>query len=72
MFSKKKAKERSAMDTRKQLKKFEQDPSDSNLNTLIEAKEILESYYGEKTRGVIIRARAWRKKYKILSKLRKA
>ena len=39
-------------------KKFEQDPSDSNLNTLNEAKEILESYYEEKTRGVIIRARA--------------
>ena len=39
-------------------KKFEQDPSDSNLNTLNEAKEILESYYGEKTRGVVIRARA--------------
>ena len=39
-------------------KKFEQDPSNSNLNTLNEAKEILESYYEEKTRGVIIRARA--------------
>ena len=39
-------------------KKFEQDPSDSNLNTLNEAKEILESYYEEKTRDVIIRARA--------------
>ena len=35
-----------------------QDPSDSNVNTLNEAKEILESYYEEKTRGVIIRARA--------------
>ena len=40
-------------------KKCEQDPSDSNLNTLNEAKEILENYYEEKTRGVIIRARAW-------------
>ncbi|WP_284120951.1 hypothetical protein, partial [Klebsiella pneumoniae] len=30
----------------------------SNLNTLNEAKETLESYYEEKTRGVIIRARA--------------
>ena len=39
-------------------KKFEQDPSDSNLNTVNEAKEILESYYKEKARGVIIRARA--------------
>ena len=39
-------------------KKFEQDPSDSNLNTLNEAKEILESYYEEKTRGVIIRVRS--------------
>ena len=39
-------------------KKCEQDPSDSNLNTLNEAKKILESYYEEKTRGVIIRARA--------------
>ena len=39
-------------------KKFEQDPSDSNLNTLNEAKEILESYDEEKTKGVIIRARA--------------
>ena len=39
-------------------KKFEQDASDSNLNTLNEAKEILESYYEEKTRGVIIQARA--------------
>ena len=28
-----------------------------NLNTLNEAKNILESYYEEKTRGVIIRAR---------------
>ena len=64
LFSKKKAKERSA--TQKNLQqvyeeatnKFEQDASDSNLNTLNEAKEILESYYEEKTRGVIIRARA--------------
>ena len=39
-------------------KKCEQDPSDSNLNTLNEAKEILVNYYEEKTRGVIIRARA--------------
>ena len=64
LFSKKKAKERSAMEKNLQqvyeeaTKKFEQDPSDSNLNTLNEAKEILESYYEEKTRGVIIRARA--------------
>ena len=40
-------------------KKFEQHPSDSNLTTLNEAKEIRESHYEEKTRGVIIRARAW-------------
>ena len=59
-----KAKEGSAMEKNLQqvyeeaTKKFEQDPSDSNLNTLNEAKEILESYYEEKTRGVIIRARA--------------
>ena len=55
-------------------KKFEQDLSDSNLNTLNEAKEILESDYEEKTRGVIIRtmARAWREKRKIFSKFRKA
>ena len=39
-------------------KKFEQDPSDSDLNTLNKAKEILESYYEEKTRGVIIRVRS--------------
>ena len=64
LFSKKKAKERSALEKNLQqvyeeaTKKFEQDPSDSNLNTLNEAKEILESYYEEKTRGVIIRARA--------------
>ena len=64
LFSKKKAKERSAMEKNLQqvyeeaTKKFEQDPSNSNLNTLNEAKEILESYYEEKTRGVIIRARA--------------
>ena len=66
LFSKKKAKERSAMEKKnlqqvyeEATKKFEQDPSDCNLiNTLNEAKEILESYYEEKTRGVIIRARA--------------
>ena len=52
-------------------KKFEQDPSDSTLNTLNEAKEIRESYYEEKTRSVIIHARAWRERYKIFSKFRK-
>ena len=31
-------------------KKFKEDPSDSNLSILNEAKEILESYYEEKTR----------------------
>ena len=66
LFSKKKAKKPFSMEKKnlqqvyeEATKKFEQDPSDSNLiNTLNEAKEILESYYEEKTRGVIIRARA--------------
>ena len=57
--------------------KFEQDPSDSNLNTLNEAKEILESYYEEKNKGCNYSrkgtmARAWREKHKIFSKFRKA
>ena len=83
LFSKKKAKERSALEKNLQqvyeeaTKKFEQDPSDSNLNTLNEAKEILESYYEEKNKGCNYSrkgtmARAWREKYKIFSKFRKA
>ena len=56
LFSKKKANERSAMEKNLQqvyeeaTKKFKEDPSDSNLSILNEAKEILESYYEEKTR----------------------
>ena len=39
-------------------KRYEEDPSTINQNLLNEAKEILEHFYKEKTRGIIIRARA--------------
>ena len=64
LFSKKKARERSAMEQKlKSIRGSNQNIRTGpfrllNLNTLNEAKNILESYYEEKTRGVIIRARA--------------
>ena len=63
-YSKQKAIERNA---RKKLlhttydeaaKRYEWDPSTINQNSLNEAKEILEYFYEEKMRGIIIRARA--------------
>ena len=39
-------------------KRYEEDPYTINQNLLNEAKEILEHLYEEKTRGIIIRARA--------------
>ena len=64
LFSKKKARERSAMEQKlKSIRGSNQNIRTGpfrllNLNTLNEAKNILESYYEEKTRGVTIRARA--------------
>ena len=37
---------------------FENDSCENNLNMLITAREKIESFYEEKTRGIIIRARA--------------
>ena len=39
-------------------KKFEEDPTVSNKNRLNEVKDALELFYEEKTKGIIIRARA--------------
>ena len=39
-------------------KMYEADPTDLNQNRLNEAKEVLELFYEEKTKGIIIRARA--------------
>ena len=39
-------------------KRYEEDPSTINQNLLNETKEILEHFYEEKTRGIIIRTRA--------------
>ena len=39
-------------------KKYEEDPSIVNQNLLNKAKEILKHFYEEKTKGIIIRARA--------------
>ena len=63
-FSKKRA--RSRKDKEAQLEKeyasakqiYEIDSCENNLNMLITAREKIESFYEEKTRGIIIRARA--------------
>ena len=63
-YSKQKARERNAKEKLLQTtyeeaaKRYEEDPSTRNQNLLNEAKEILEHFYDEKTRGIIIRARA--------------
>ena len=63
-YSKKKAKERrikeESLQTDYQIatKKFEEDPTVSNQNRLNEAKDALELFYEEKTKGIIIRAKA--------------
>ena len=63
-YSKEKAKERrikkESLQTDYQIatKKFEEDPTVSNQNLLNEAKDGLELFYEEKTKGIIIRARA--------------
>ena len=63
-YSKEKAKERrikeESLQTDYQIatKKFEEDPTVSNQNLLNEAKDALELFYEEKTKGIIIRARA--------------
>ena len=63
-YSKKKAKERNATESNLQdeLKKAKQEyetmPSDSNATRLNAAQEKLETFYEEKTKGIIIRARA--------------
>ena len=63
-YSKEKAKERRIKEESLQtdyqiaLKKFEEDPTVSNQNRLNEAKDALELFYEEKTKGIIIRARA--------------
>ena len=63
-YSKKKAKVRNEQE--KELQKdldnakvsFETNPNDSNSNLLNTAKEKLETFYKEKVKGIIIRARA--------------
>ena len=63
-YSKQKAKERSKEEKSLQndyqiaTKNFEEDPTVSNQNRLNEAKDALELFYEEKTKGIIIRARA--------------
>ena len=63
-YSKQKARTRNARERLLQTtyeeaaKRYEEDPSTINQNLLNEAKEILEHFYEEKTRGIIIRARA--------------
>ena len=63
-YSKQKGRERNAREKLLQTtyeeaaKRYEEDPSTINQNMLNEAKEILEHFYEEKTRGIIIRARA--------------
>ena len=63
-YSKNRSKERKAVETKLQNdyfnanKDFESDPNELNKTRLNELKEKLELYYDEKTRGVIIRARA--------------
>ena len=63
-YSKQKARERHAREKLLQTtyeeaaKRYEEDPSTRNQNLLNEAKEILEHFYEEITRGIIIRTRA--------------
>ena len=63
-YSKQKGRERNAKEKLLQTtyeeaaKRYEEDRSTRNQNLLNEAKEILEHFYDEKTRGIIIRARA--------------
>ena len=63
-YSKQKARERHAREKLQQTtyeeaaKRYEEDPSTRNQNLLNEAKEILEHFYEEITRGIIIRTRA--------------
>ena len=63
-FSKRHAKERSELEIVLQndytvaSQKYESNPCDSNSNQLTAAKEKLELFYEQKTKGIIIRARA--------------
>ena len=63
-YSKKKAKDRNATelnlqdDLRKAKQEYETTPSDSNATRFNAAQEKLETFYEEKTKGIIIRARA--------------
>ena len=63
-FSRKRAKEKNEKETtlqdefRKAKQEFEMIPSDSNASRHNEAQEKLETFYEEKTKGIIIRARA--------------
>ena len=63
-FSRKRAKDRNEKETtlqvefRKTKQEFEMISSDSNASRHNEAQEKLETFYEEKTKGVIIRARA--------------
>ena len=63
-FSKRRAKERSELEIVLQndytvaSQKYESNPCDSNSNQLTAAKEKLELFYEQKTKGIIIRARA--------------
>ena len=63
-YSKQKARERNAGEKLLQTtyeeaaKRYEEDPSTISQNLLNEAKEILEHFYEEKMRGIIIHARA--------------
>ena len=63
-YSKQKAKERNRKEKELQgayeeaTQDYEDDPSPLNENYLNEAREVLEQFYQEKTKGVIIRARA--------------
>ena len=63
-YSKQKAIERNAREKllhttyEEAAKRYERDPSTINQNSLNGAKEILEHFYEEKMRGIIIRARA--------------
>ena len=63
-YSKRRAKERSELESVLQndyiiaSKKYESDPSNSNANQMAVAKEKLELFYEQKTKGIIIRARA--------------
>ena len=63
-YSKRRAKERSELEIVLQndysvaSQKYESNPCDSNANQLTAAKENLELFYEQKTKGIIIRARA--------------